>query len=41
MSQPDTAKYIVTQLRMPEEKRRIEAEYSKYAKVEDPEPGKK
>lgn len=31
MSQPDTAKYIVTQLRMPEEKQRIESEYSKYA----------
>lgn len=32
MSQGDTAKYIVTELHMPEEKKRIEPEYSKYAK---------
>ena len=31
MSKPDTAKYIVTELKMPEAKRRIAEEYSKYA----------
>ena len=31
MSQSDTSKYIVTELKMPEEKQKIAAEYSKYA----------
>ncbi|MCL5735619.1 MAG: hypothetical protein M1274_08565 [Actinobacteria bacterium] len=31
MAQSDTAKYIVTELKMPEEKHRIAEDYSKYA----------
>lgn len=31
MAQPETSKYIVTELKMPEAKRRIADEYSKYA----------
>ena len=32
MPDADTAKCIVTELKMPEEKKRIDAEYSKYAR---------
>ena len=32
MPDADTAKYIVTELKMPEEKKRIDAEYSKFAR---------
>ena len=31
MAHSDTAKYVVTELKMPEEKHRIAAEYAKYA----------
>jgi hypothetical protein len=31
MNKPDTSKYVVTELRMPEAKRRVAEEYSKYA----------
>ncbi len=32
MSQSRTAKYIVTELKMPEAKKKIDAEYSRFAK---------